>query len=481
VPIYLDDVVSDIDHLDAQLSWYTFGATNLQVTIDGNRIATISRKSPAWTGSETITFVVSDGSLSDSAKAVFSVAEQSFPPVVSAIPDQPIGENQQFQPIYLDGYVSDPDNGDGEITWKLEGYDELIVTLLNRIVTIAVPDSEWHGFEIIDFIATDPNGLSDTTSAQYTVIPVNDPPKIGTISEYSVLEDDTLHISIIYLKSLVSDPDNGPDDFQFELSNLSYLNWFKNEAMKTLDVFSLKANWNGTVTATLIVYDGAGGSDSKQLRITFQPVQDGPLPFSIISPHLKVYTSLPEAIQFLWHRSIDPDQGDYVIYELSLSDFSNFSHVFDSYVNIADTTFNYKPSTSMKDGTYYWRIKATENHGLYTYSSSGIFSIYNTDVSGDLSEGIPEEFLLEQNYPNPFNPETQIIYHVPEEVIVEINIYNSLGQHIRKLESGTKKPGIYKLLWDGNDDFGAPMTSGIYICHLKAGDNVLSRKMLLLQ
>ncbi|MBD3290385.1 tandem-95 repeat protein, partial [candidate division KSB1 bacterium] len=319
-PIALDDFVNDVDHQNNQLVWSASGGSNLEVTIDPGRVATITKKSSGWIGSETITFTVTDGSLTDSADLTFTVVEGNYPPVVSTIPSQPVAENQPFQPIYLDGHVSDRDNGDGEISWLLRGYQDLLVDWTDRIVTIAVPDSEWNGSETITFIATDPTGLSDSTDATFTVIPVNDPPKIDSLPDYSMIEDDTLDVRITQLRALVTDPEDDP--ISFSISGFSILNWYKDEAANVFRFYSGTANWFGTDVGMLSASDDAGATDFATMNIVVQPAPDAPLPFSVINPDYQSYTWLPETIEFLWHRAIDPDAGDEVSYELSITDDS---------------------------------------------------------------------------------------------------------------------------------------------------------------
>ncbi|MFQ5706197.1 MAG: carboxypeptidase regulatory-like domain-containing protein [bacterium] len=106
-----------------------------------------------------------------------------------------------------------------------------------------------------------------------------------------------------------------------------------------------------------------------------------------------------------------------------------------------------------------------------------------TDVeSEDGSASVPEKFALLQNYPNPFNPETSINYQLPKNSPVTLKIYNILGQEIRTLIDKKQAPGTYSVKWDGKDNFGRPVASGIYIYQLKAGDNTkLSRRMLMIK
>ncbi|MCB0285503.1 MAG: carboxypeptidase-like regulatory domain-containing protein [Calditrichaeota bacterium] len=101
------------------------------------------------------------------------------------------------------------------------------------------------------------------------------------------------------------------------------------------------------------------------------------------------------------------------------------------------------------------------------------------DLPGDV---IPEIFALEQNYPNPFNPETTIRFSVPERATVLLQIYNTLGQKVRTLANARYSAGIYDVRWDGRDDSGNSVTSGIYFYRIEAGANFSTvRKMILMK
>lgn len=100
---------------------------------------------------------------------------------------------------------------------------------------------------------------------------------------------------------------------------------------------------------------------------------------------------------------------------------------------------------------------------------------------GDDQAGIPVEFALEQNYPNPFNPTTTLEYSLKERVDVSLKIYNVLGQLVRTVVDENQAAGIKKAEWNGTNDAGARVASGIYIYRLEAGDFVQSKKMILLK
>lgn len=113
------------------------------------------------------------------------------------------------------------------------------------------------------------------------------------------------------------------------------------------------------------------------------------------------------------------------------------------------------------------------------------FSYVPSGVKGDEnSEGLPKVFTLDQNYPNPFNLTTELRYFVPEKyqsVFVSLRIYNLLGQGIRTLVNENQTSGRHSVTWDGKDDKGREVSSGIYFYRLEAGDSKLTRRMVLIK
>ncbi|MDD5581895.1 MAG: T9SS type A sorting domain-containing protein [Candidatus Marinimicrobia bacterium] len=92
--------------------------------------------------------------------------------------------------------------------------------------------------------------------------------------------------------------------------------------------------------------------------------------------------------------------------------------------------------------------------------------------------GIPEIFELRQNYPNPFNPSTTIEFSIPERSDVTMTIYNILGQAVRTFHVGTQNTGTYRIIWDGTNDFGMTVSTGIYFYTVKAGNHSATKKMV---
>ncbi|MFQ6617596.1 MAG: FlgD immunoglobulin-like domain containing protein [Fidelibacterota bacterium] len=93
----------------------------------------------------------------------------------------------------------------------------------------------------------------------------------------------------------------------------------------------------------------------------------------------------------------------------------------------------------------------------------------------------PDKYALFQSYPNPFNLRSRIRYQLPTPSKVKLMIYNISGQKVRTLADGNKDPGIYTVTWDGTNDAGSQVASGIYFYHLKAGKFSQVRKIILLK
>lgn len=103
-----------------------------------------------------------------------------------------------------------------------------------------------------------------------------------------------------------------------------------------------------------------------------------------------------------------------------------------------------------------------------------------SSVGGELTS-FPKTYQLSMNYPNPFNPETTIKYQLPKANYVSLKIYNLLGQHVRTLVAEEKQAGYYQINWNGKDNQGNSVSSGIYLYELKSSNFQRTRKMLILR
>ncbi|MGH7455493.1 MAG: FlgD immunoglobulin-like domain containing protein, partial [bacterium] len=99
----------------------------------------------------------------------------------------------------------------------------------------------------------------------------------------------------------------------------------------------------------------------------------------------------------------------------------------------------------------------------------------------DQTPALPQQFTLLANYPNPFNPTTIIRYDLPKNVHVKLVIYDLLGAKIRTLIDADETAGFKHLAWDGIDDSGARVASGVYLYRIEADDFAMTRKLTLMK
>jgi plastocyanin len=92
-----------------------------------------------------------------------------------------------------------------------------------------------------------------------------------------------------------------------------------------------------------------------------------------------------------------------------------------------------------------------------------------------------DKFQISQNYPNPFNPTTTIRYQLPDRAEVSLKIFDITGHEVRTLVKETLAAGEHSVTWNGTNDRGIPVSSGVYLYQLKAGNRTESRRMLLLK
>ncbi|MFB0515696.1 MAG: T9SS type A sorting domain-containing protein, partial [Candidatus Neomarinimicrobiota bacterium] len=97
------------------------------------------------------------------------------------------------------------------------------------------------------------------------------------------------------------------------------------------------------------------------------------------------------------------------------------------------------------------------------------------------TEQLPETFELSQNYPNPFNPTTQIHFKIAKATDVRLVVYDLTGRLVTTLVHDMKQPGSYRVQWNGRDNLGRLLPSGVYFYLLEAGDYRATKKMLLLK
>ena len=152
----------------------------------------------------------------------------------------------------------------------------------------------------------------------------------------------------------------------------------------------------------------------------------------------------------------------------ALLDLVSFGHQLD------DVSYGRLPEDPSRFGFLDQPTPGSDNSGMITA------------VTGGSDDPLPSSFLLGQNYPNPFNGTTIIPFTIPaagmgEDRFARLEIYNLSGQRVVSLLSGALAAGQYSITWDGSDQRGHAVSSGLYFYRLKAGSFLPTRKFTLVQ
>ena len=225
--------------------------------------------------------------------------------------------------------------------------------------------------------------------------------------------------------------------------------------------------------------DSSGGFSFSDTSSFLLDKQELPLEFSLVSP---ADNSSLDTLQplFIWERSIDPDPGDEVKYTFILRWATGPDSILFKVFDIADTV--YQVTEDLELGNYQWWVIAEDaDDESLNRQSSEVFSLSVVVGIDDEFADIPVEFNLYQNYPNPFNPSTLIKYALPKSSNISLVIYNLMGQEIMRWDENNVTPGYYEKTWNGKSQAGIPVSSGMYIYRITAGDFIQTRKMVLLK
>ncbi len=113
------------------------------------------------------------------------------------------------------------------------------------------------------------------------------------------------------------------------------------------------------------------------------------------------------------------------------------------------------------------------------------FAVVVNKVAMDIEHidtpNLPDNFSLSQNYPNPFNPTTEIQFSLPSRTNVSIEIFNTIGQRVKTLHNGELSAGSYNVTWDGSNESGSQVASGVYMYRLTTDNYTASKKMILMK
>jgi len=211
-------------------------------------------------------------------------------------------------------------------------------------------------------------------------------------------------------------------------------------------------------------------------------VKEPPRTFAIRAPAPR-FVAQSDSVIFQWDATTDPDPLDGLRYVVEWSLNQNFS---------PGNRLSYSPQTTritfMRPGradSVFWRLSAVDADTLSTYASNSLQQPrvvrWQTTAVHSRDHELPTTFMLAPNYPNPFNPETTIEFALPKSERVLLRIFDVHGREVRRLLSWQMNAGHHTVIWNGHDENGQLVASGVFIAHLRAGKFVQGRKMLLVR
>ena len=182
------------------------------------------------------------------------------------------------------------------------------------------------------------------------------------------------------------------------------------------------------------------------------------------------FSSSQSEVSLSWSASTDEDFSYFNIYRqdlLSMESAVVFTSIDSFYTDLEVSSV----------GSYEYWVTAVDISGLESEASSFVSAV----LSADEEIGMPVNFALKQNYPNPFNPSTQIQYALPSESKVLISIYDLTGRKVKTLVNEVQSAGHRSVMWNATNEIGRPVSAGMYIYSIQAGNFIQNRKMVLMK
>jgi hypothetical protein len=188
---------------------------------------------------------------------------------------------------------------------------------------------------------------------------------------------------------------------------------------------------------------------------------------------------LAGTVNLTWNAVTDPNIAGYNVYR---SQWENGEYLKLNLNPITETHFS--DITLPDTNTYWYYVSAIFTNNQWVAESFASNKDHGNVSSVSVTDGnsiIPAQFFLTQNYPNPFNPTTSISFGLPKDSDVKVEVFNLLGQKVRTLLNGQERAGYKTIIWDGKDEAGKGVASGVYFYKVNAGNFNDTKKMTLLK
>ena len=339
----------------------------------------------------------------------------------------------------------------------------------NSVVFIFKNVTDTNDSAMYEFRTWEDVGYEESLFVNYTTGgTVPDPPIVSDIRDSTIAEGESF--DPIDLDDYVADPDDHD-------SVMIWTHWGEVELLvdvtdRMVTITVPDSEWNASETIWFKACDPGGLCDSNEASFTVTPVKDPPIVSNIRDSTIAQGESY--APINLDDEVIDPDDHDSVMIWTHWGEVELLVDVTDRVVTIT------VPDPGWNGFETIW-FKACDPGGLCD-SNEATFTLLGSDFADEDSLLLRSaDFLLNQNHPNPFNPATCIEFDLSLGCQVKLEIYNILGNRVRTLIDDRLVAGHKSITWDGKDNQGKQVTSGIYFYRLKAGDFTESKKMVIVR
>jgi hypothetical protein len=344
-------------------------------------------------------------------------------------------------------------------------------------------------------IASDTTGEYAVDTLTLTIENINDAPFVANaIADIEVDEDSapvTVAINGVFDDADLTIGDSLTITAQSLADTLVTVDYDSN----SVPMLVFAENGNGEIDIIVTAADLGGLTANDTVHVSILPLNDAPSSFAL-NEQDSVYITMDnfdsDSIVFTWDESADVDE-DELTYHFTAELIINgqLTTEYDTTLTANEMKIDYQ---SVFDEIYAaqsmlaameWDVSVSDGiEEVLAENGPLTVGINASDAVLSLSrdeELLPEKFALHQNYPNPFNPITTLRYDLPENSIVRITIYNVQGREIKVLVNQYQEAGYKSVRWNATNNYGKPISAGMYFYKIRAGEFTQTRKMLLLK
>lgn len=478
----LDEYVID-DDPDSALVWSASFAASLDVAIDPlSRAVTLSTQS-AQPALEQVNFLVVDPA-GNAAAGVLEVAiiQAGEVPRLSALPQIRLQAGGPEQRLGLDPFVSDADTPDENLVWEVAAEQGVVARIENRQLVAAVPAGQ-EGRTLVRLRVRDPEGNQAQGVVQIEIEVDSQPPELQLRVARHGLFADLLQVEVLAGEELREAPQllAGQQGLEVEAAGEKrYLGYYQIP----------RAGGEQFVDLLAIGYDLAGNQMRDTLAVGLRWLdQEGG---SLGSPDVRVSINAgdevagPGNLALIYRldpRQVPAGSEDQPVYAVDVARGRDL---------LRPVSLNFYVGANAPEGLgiLRWDEQSQSWEELPTSADAGSgWLATEVDRLGLLRVGqvAPDQLRVSQalsSYPNPFSPAApaRIVYEVEAPGPVRVEIFNLLGQSVRVLvDKSFQDVGTWSATWDGRDQAGQEVASGLYLCRMQQRDQLRRQPLLLVR